>query len=435
MKRLSLLAIGFVLAACATANDDDSQAGGGGTAPTATSSSVTATATTVTTSVSSSTGGPCPQDCSTIEVPACFEAKCNLATHVCEIKPSSNDTPCDDGLFCTVNDTCQDGVCESGGPMVCTGDGADPCLTSACDEDDDTCEAVPAQNGTDCTSTDVCESNAICQNGVCKGAPKDCSATVLPDDCHVAGCDSTTGDCLVLEANNGDPCTLGDPCESNKTCNAGVCSGTPIAGCTICGEIEDNGSIGTANVDPTCTVWQGIIGTLGDQDYYGVHVSVPGSRIDAEVNDLSGPGTCPPGFEAVISLYDSTGSFLAQAEFDGAGSCGHLDIGETGSTNLPVGDYFLEVAYFFDSGTSSPYLFTYDVLPPGCGDGIAEIGEGCDGFDFAGEDCVSQGFGSGFLQCDASCNIDTSNCAAPFCGDGLVQPGELCDSFDLQGQD
>ena len=432
MKRFGWFLLGLTTVGCASeATNGDGGAGGTGTSET-----VTVTSSVVTTSVvasSSGTGGPCGQDCSTIEVPACFEATCNSITHACEIKAAADETPCEDGLFCTVDDKCESGICQSGGPMVCTPEGTDPCVTSICDEENATCSTAPAVNGTSCTSTDICQTDAICQNGHCLGAQKDCSSTPLPDDCHVAGCEPVTGNCIVLEANDGDACLQGDPCEADKVCTAGVCGGTPIVGCTLCGETEQNGTIATANVDLTCSIWQGAISVIGDHDFYGVHVAVDGSRIDAEVNDLGGAGTCPPGFEATVTVFSPTGVNLASDTFDGVFPCGHVGPTSLGATNLPAGDYFVEVSYDFDSGTSSPYLLTVNVLPPGCGNDVVENTEACDGPALDGQNCVSQGFGSGTLACDSACTFDTSGCSPPFCGDGLIQPIEDCEGFDLGG--
>jgi len=59
-----------------------------------------------------------------------------------------------------------------------------------------------------------------------------------------------------------------------------------------------------------------------------------------------------------------------------------------------------------------------------CGDGIAAGDEPCDGWDVPGPDCVSLGFDSGTLACDAACALDTSDCAR--CGDGVCDAQESC---------
>ncbi len=109
-------------------------------------------------------GPGCEEDCSTIETPVCNIATCNEKSGSCEIVPEPDDAPCDDGLFCSVNDSCQAGECQPGAPYVCKGS-EDLCMLLTCDEDLDVCTGGPVQNGEAYTSPNVCESNAICQNG------------------------------------------------------------------------------------------------------------------------------------------------------------------------------------------------------------------------------------------------------------------------------
>ena len=45
-----------------------------------------------------------------------------------------------------------------------------------------------------------------------------------------------------------------------------------------------------------------------------------------------------------------------------------------------------------------------------CGDGSRNGNEVCEGADFGGETCISQGFTGGALLCDGSCAYDTSAC-------------------------
>lgn len=229
---LSLLGLGLwigsasVLAGCAT-EQNDGLGGGGGSGTTTSVATTTSEATSTATASSTGSGLPCGQDCSTIDVPVCFEPSCNLTTHTCEIKPSADGAPCDDGLFCTDDDVCMDGACQGGPPHDC-GDEGDECNGLACDEDEMDCVPHPKPNGTSCTSTTPCEDNAICQNGTCLGAPKDCSA--VADDCNTAVCDPAQGGlCVTTPFNDGGGCSGGDQCFENKTCNAGACEGgTPI---------------------------------------------------------------------------------------------------------------------------------------------------------------------------------------------------------------
>ncbi|MBI3179582.1 MAG: hypothetical protein HYZ27_07955, partial [Deltaproteobacteria bacterium] len=75
-------------------------------------------------------------------------------------------------------------------------------------------------------------------------------------------------------------------------------------------------------------------------------------------------------------------------------------------------------------------------LGPGCGNGLAEIAETCDGADLKNQSCITQGFASGSLACSATCDaFDTVDCVLPVCDNGLLEPNETCESNDLNGED
>ena len=58
---------------------------------------------------------------------------------------------------------------------------------------------------------------------------------------------------------------------------------------------------------------------------------------------------------------------------------------------------------------------------PFCGDGIVNGIETCDGFEFGGDSCVSQGYRGGFISCLTSCSTDYTGCTD-------IGPG-ICDPF------
>jgi hypothetical protein len=66
-----------------------------------------------------------------------------------------------------------------------------------------------------------------------------------------------------------------------------------------------------------------------------------------------------------------------------------------------------------------------------CGNGIIEADEACDGLDLADENCATQGFASGVLQC-LDCDLDTSDCTN--CGNGILDANEPCDGELSNGQ-
>lgn len=175
--------------------------------------------------------GPCGTDCSTIQAPQCHKAVCNEGMHPgpvgsCVVVPDDDGVSCDDGQFCTTNDTCQAGACVGGPPNDCGMD-PDACEEVVCDEAVDACTTAPLPNGTACVSDDLCLLGATCTNGLCAGGTeKDCFFAPVPNECHAAVCDPDSGMCEPVPANDGMGCTdVNDLCTIDKTCNAGACTG------------------------------------------------------------------------------------------------------------------------------------------------------------------------------------------------------------------
>lgn len=168
---------------------------------------------------------PCGIDCSTIMVGDCQVAECNLENKQCEIVPATDGAACEDGLFCTVNDSCVAGECVGGEANDC---GMPPpeCTSISCDETSMSCSTVPAAEGSACQSTALCEVNSTCQAGKCVGIEKDCFFAPVPSDCHIAKCNPQNGQCEPEPGNDGQLCSdLTALCTVGKTCNMGKCEG------------------------------------------------------------------------------------------------------------------------------------------------------------------------------------------------------------------
>ena len=69
----------------------------------------------------------------------------------------------------------------------------------------------------------------------------------------------------------------------------------------------------------------------------------------------------------------------------------------------------------------------------GCGNGVVNPGEDCDGTDVGDATCESVAQHGGTLGCNADCTFDVVGCDQFMCGDGVVDPGEECDGSDLGG--
>src|SRR5262249_25587381 len=135
-----------------------------------------------------------PINCSFLDGP-CTAGVCDPQIG-CKSAPKNNGAPCDDGLFCTINDHCQGGQCVGGGPSPCAA--ANGCSVGACNEGAKTCSATPGNNGAPCDDGNVCTVNTTCLNGACVGGQP---------------------------VNEGMPCDDGSPCTSNTTCQGGQCGG------------------------------------------------------------------------------------------------------------------------------------------------------------------------------------------------------------------
>jgi len=130
----------------------------------------------------------------------------------------SNNSDCDDGLFCTGTESCQGGLCQSDG---------DPCSNGTlCNEDTDSCD-IP-----------VCDNDGFCEAGEdCSNCPNDCRAKTngnprsryccdgdLPDcgdpRCSENGwcCGGESGSCSV-----DSDCDDGSFCNGDEICNSGTC--------------------------------------------------------------------------------------------------------------------------------------------------------------------------------------------------------------------
>ncbi|MFH2008687.1 MAG: hypothetical protein ABI333_19020 [bacterium] len=69
----------------------------------------------------------------------------------------------------------------------------------------------------------------------------------------------------------------------------------------------------------------------------------------------------------------------------------------------------------------------------GCGNGVVDGDEECDGSDFGGEWCETWNtqFVGGDLTCLPNCVIDTAHCTLPECGNNLAEGTEECDGYDM----
>jgi hypothetical protein len=134
------------------------------------------------------------QDCSFLNS-TCATGVCDPKKG-CVTQPNADGTPCDDGLYCTIGDTCKAGAC-SGKPNTCAPPGADICMIGQCDEASKSCIAVPGNDGKACNDGNLCTAGETCSSGKCVGGKP---------------------------ANDGVACDDGNACTGGTTCTGGVCA-------------------------------------------------------------------------------------------------------------------------------------------------------------------------------------------------------------------
>lgn len=86
----------------------------------------------------------------------------------------TTDPECDDGLVCNGSETCNVGttLCEPGLPVTCPPPGQCE-LSVDCQEPSGTCVATPKSDGIICNDGVVCSLNDTCQGGICTAGPGD----------------------------------------------------------------------------------------------------------------------------------------------------------------------------------------------------------------------------------------------------------------------
>ncbi len=261
------------------------------------------------------------------------------------------------------------------------------------------------------------------------------------DDMNMVAGDGCENDCTETPVCGDGTVQSGEECDDSDMMSGDGCDSMCQLEGNYCPEGEPNNTIMDATLLTTCDGGAGEISVAGDQDYYEVVVTVPGSSIRAEVLDILGT-TCPAGFDSVITLFNSTGTQLGSDDEDGINGCSLIHPAaeqafapDAFAQNLPAGSYFIRVDDFLNNGTSPPYVLKVDVNAPGCGDSIPQIGEECDdGNNAPGDGCSATCEVEGNYCVEAEPNNDTIS-ATPLAGcdggTGAINPTADGDYYSL----
>lgn len=174
---------------------------------------------------------------------------CDAAADATAWAPISEGEACDDGNICTVETTCQEGVC-AGEALAC--EDGNPCTDNACDPELG-CVFPDAAPGTTCDDGSACTSDDVCTDGACGGTVVSCDDG---NECTDDSCDAELG---CANVPNTAPCDDGDACTSGDVCAEGACGATGVTNCEdgnectidFCDSVVGCGYL--PNLNPCCT--------------------------------------------------------------------------------------------------------------------------------------------------------------------------------------
>jgi hypothetical protein len=221
-RTLALAVTALALAACSNQVIIGSGGAGGAETSVASSSSKTSSIATSSSKAASSTSSSvdCMGDQDCIPQGPCAVAFCSNG--VCMNSFQANGSPCNDGDLCVTDEACLNGDCV-GTPKMCPGMGG--CTLGQCDPGTGNCVVVDGNEGSPCDDFDACTGDGVCMSGTCKkGSPLDCSA--LSSACAVGQCGPMG--CFASPINEGGSCSDQLACTVGDHCQMGACvSGAP----------------------------------------------------------------------------------------------------------------------------------------------------------------------------------------------------------------
>ncbi len=99
-----------------------------------------------------------------------------------------------------------------------------PCKRSICDEMSGNCAIVDADDGVACNDEQFCTTGDACSAGTCVGGPPNTCGMEVPQ-CQLVVCNELTTSCSVVPATDSTGCSSDNPCLINSQCSNGLCIG------------------------------------------------------------------------------------------------------------------------------------------------------------------------------------------------------------------
>ena len=185
----------------------------------------------------------------------CLQAVCAPESGECSQVPAFVGFACDDGDECTVGDLCVEGLCSGGVATNCADD--NPCTDDSC-EPETGCQHI--DNVAPCNDGNVCTTSDSCVDGICQGGPP-----LVCDDANICNggesCDPDVG-CLAsepLKCDDGNDCNGVESCHPELGCQEGPApdcnDGNPCTddSCGVDGQCVNNANNGWCDDGNACT--------------------------------------------------------------------------------------------------------------------------------------------------------------------------------------
>lgn len=352
----------------------------------------------------------------------CEFAECNDGS--CRKGTSPDDTPCDDGDFCTHEDICKLGQC-TGIPLVCNDDESctvDSCLAGT------GCVFDPIEGP--CDDLNACTESDQCVAGQCVGSAVDCDDS---EPCTVDTCDTATG-CQHQPLMSGD-CDDGSLCTLDDQCVEGQCTGTPLE-CgddNLCTTDTCDPAVGCQYAPTQSQCDDGLDCTEGDQC---VDMNCVGTNLDCEDGDTCTDDGCEEGTGCVHTPNTSPCDDLSPCTIDDTcseGAClGTPKVCDQPPDNGCLDDWtavtYSDVGICNVDGVCDYLPQEIDCNPDNCVDGACP-GDPCEGVDCT----VPPG------PCFAPGTCTEGSCSYPYadneaCDDeNPCTEGDLCDTGVCSG--
>jgi hypothetical protein len=218
-------------------------------------------------------GGKCDADGNGCTADACIEGKCVVGgpvpcppplnpckdavcastgpdAHDCVDVPSALGTPCEDGLFCTKESSCDGGGGCVGGKTVDCSQLSGGCIGGMCNEALDKCEGQPVLDGTPCEDDQLVCTKDACTAGMC-GHAMTAGTCLIEGSCRADGEKPAGNPCKVCSSKDspfawwsvaqGTACADNLACTSETVCQAnGVCGGGKQVSPQQCADLLGN---------------------------------------------------------------------------------------------------------------------------------------------------------------------------------------------------